>query len=97
MVGSAGLNAALYYRRENRTSQAGRVQLTGVFSSTATALTRSRLASTGSGRSRDASAASSLYPRRFSSSTTCCLLYCSMSITKSLRQPDATGAHAPGG
>jgi uncharacterized BrkB/YihY/UPF0761 family membrane protein len=27
MVGSAGLNAALYYRRENRTGQAGRVQL----------------------------------------------------------------------
>jgi len=27
MVGSAGLNAALYYRRENRTGQAGRGQL----------------------------------------------------------------------
>jgi len=27
MVGSAGLNAALYYRRENRTGQAGRAQL----------------------------------------------------------------------
>ena len=41
MVGSAGLNAALYYRRENRTSQAGRVQLTGVLSTAATAQTRS--------------------------------------------------------
>jgi len=32
MVGSAGLNAALYYRRENRAGQAGRAQLTGVLS-----------------------------------------------------------------
>ena len=28
MVGSAGLNAALYYRRENRAGQAGGMQLT---------------------------------------------------------------------
>ena len=47
----------------------------------------SRLLSTGSGRSRDASPASSLYPRRFSSSTTCCLLTdCGMTITKPLCQ-----------
>ena len=47
----------------------------------------SRLLSTGSGRSRDASTASSLYPRRFSSSTTCCLLTdCGMTITKPLCQ-----------
>ena len=30
-------------------------------------------------------------------STTYCLLYCSMAITKPLCQPDATVAHAPGG
>jgi hypothetical protein len=29
IVGSAGLNAAPYYRRENRSGQVGRVQLTG--------------------------------------------------------------------
>jgi hypothetical protein len=47
----------------------------------------SRLISTGSGRSRDASPASSLYPRRFSSSTTYCLLTdCAMTITKPLCQ-----------
>jgi hypothetical protein len=52
-----------------------------------------RLASTGSGRSRDASSASSVYPRRFSRSTTYCLLYCCrMTITKPLYQPDATVA-----
>ena len=57
----------------------------------------SRLISTGSGSSRDASTAISVYPMRFSWSTTYCLLYCSMTITKSLRQPDATVAHASGG
>jgi len=49
----------------------------------------SRLISTGSGSSRDAATAISAYPMRFSWSTTYCLLYCSMTITKSLRQPDA--------
>ena len=39
-------------------------------------------ASTGSGRVRDASSASWVCPMRLSRSTTCCLLNCSMAVTK---------------
>lgn len=56
----------------------------------------SRLTSTGSGRSRDASSTSSGRLRVCSRSITCCLLY-SMAITKLLCQPDATVAHASDG
>ena len=59
----------------------------------------SRSISTGSGRSRDASSASPGSLRVCSTSTTCCLLYCCMAITKPLvsaptpswRMPEAGG------
>ena len=52
--------------------------------------------STGSGRVRDASSASSANPQRRSKSTTSCLL-CGTAITKPLSRPGAIAAQVPGG
>jgi hypothetical protein len=70
MVASAGLNAALYYRRENRTGQAGSVQLTRVLSGSGPAVTQpspplrlTATAATNGRQQRPATAARTSCPR----------------------------------